>query len=164
MLISAGIGVTPAAGLLKSILYKHKRKSPMNLKKVYFIWMNRDKVAFEWFSELLDNLESQLPPDFLCIQVYLTEKLGIDDIQNIMIRDALETDPITDLTLTRCSYGRPNWYQIFNQVASGFRYEADKKRVGVFYCGPNPMAKMLKRITKELSEPKVRFIFKKEKF
>lgn len=156
------IGVTPAAGLLKSILYKYKRKTPMKLKKVYFIWVSRDKNEFTWFNSLIDDLEDQLPSSFLEIQVYLTEKLTIDEIHNISIRDGLSEDPITELSLmTR--YGRPKWSKIFsrmkNEIACTF-----KKSIGMFYCGPKSLADTLDKISKTQSDENVEFVFKKEEF
>jgi predicted ferric reductase len=71
-LIGAGIGVTPAAALLKSIWYRQHRNSPMPLEKVYFIWVNRDKDAFEWFQSLLSTIEDSVPSSFLEIHVYMT--------------------------------------------------------------------------------------------
>ena len=52
---------------------KYERKS---LKKVDFIWVNRDFEAFEWFVELLAELElqqAQLAANrFLTIHLYMT--------------------------------------------------------------------------------------------
>jgi hypothetical protein len=53
---------------------KYERKS---LKKVDFIWVNRDFEAFEWFVELLAELELQqsqleIVDRFLTIHLYMT--------------------------------------------------------------------------------------------
>ena len=58
--IGAGIGVTPFASLLKSIYYRKRDGIPMNLAKVYFIWICPDMSAFEWFTDLLRHVEKQL--------------------------------------------------------------------------------------------------------
>ena len=69
VLIGTGIGVTPFASILQSIMYRYwdlKKccpncnykwayslgKSMFNLKKVDFIWINRDIKSFEWFVDL----------------------------------------------------------------------------------------------------------------
>ena len=136
----------------------------MKLQKVYFIWVNREKDAFKWFQQLIDDLEIQLPATFLVIQVYLTEKLNVDDIQNIMIRDCLDSDPITDFTLTRMAYGRPHWFKIFKTIADDYQHNIVKKKIGVFYCGPNPMARVLERMTRTSSRPLLEFVFKQEPY
>ncbi len=74
VLVGTGIGVTPFASILQSIIYRYwqvKRECPRcdyvwsddlspnmyNLKKVDFIWINRDQKSFEWFVKLLSQLE-----------------------------------------------------------------------------------------------------------
>lgn len=74
VLISAGIGVTPFASILQSLWFKFSRSLKtcskcshqwfdhidMKLfKKVDFIWTNRDFSSFEWFVELLSEIELQ---------------------------------------------------------------------------------------------------------
>jgi NADPH oxidase len=55
VLVAGGIGVTPFASLLKSMWYKFYRKAPMRLKKVYFIWVNRESEVC-LYSYLVVNL------------------------------------------------------------------------------------------------------------
>ncbi|KAG1714343.1 NADPH oxidase 5 [Nymphon striatum] len=84
VLIATGIGVTPFASILQSIMHRYREArvncpkcdhcwvdkvppSVMNLKKasnacviyfqVDFFWINRDQRAFEWFLKLLSQLE-----------------------------------------------------------------------------------------------------------
>ena len=73
VLIGTGIGVTPFASILQSIMHRYwqmKRECPgcnlkwtedldnmLNLKKVDFFWINRDQKSFEWFVNLLSALE-----------------------------------------------------------------------------------------------------------
>jgi len=136
----------------------------MILKKVNFIWSSRDKDEFEWFHSLINSLEEQLPPNFLDIQVYLTEKLGLDEVHNITLRDKLEKDPITHLSKTRCNYGRPNWHQILKNIGNEVIGRKGKRTVGVFYCGPAPLADVLAKCTKASSSSDVEFVFRKEQF
>ena len=42
-LIGAGIGVTPSASLLKHVWFSHIENPQMKLKKLYFIWISREK-------------------------------------------------------------------------------------------------------------------------
>ncbi len=91
VLVAGGIGVTPFASILQSLWFqyvsslktcrkcehswydKYERKT---LKKVDFIWVNRDFDAFEWFVELLGELELQqtrlVNERFLTIHLYMT--------------------------------------------------------------------------------------------
>ncbi|KAI8810152.1 ferric reductase NAD binding domain-containing protein [Cladochytrium replicatum] len=163
VLVGAGIGVTPSASLLKSVWYRYYRKAPMKLQKVYFFWINRDKEAFEWFHSLLATLEESVPTSFLEIHVYLTGKLSVDDIQNIVLNQDEEMDPLTELR-TRCHYGRPNWDAIFQSVAAA-NNSFGNAEVGVFYCGPSPLAETLRKTCKQVTaNGGTKFVFRKEKF
>ena len=64
VLVATGIGVTPYASILQSVMFRHRNKlrpswaSPIfNLRKVDFFWINRDQACFEWFVNLLSQLE-----------------------------------------------------------------------------------------------------------
>ena len=74
--VGAGIGVTPFASLLRSIFYKKRLNLKILLKKVHFIWICPEMKAFEWFTDLLKHVETQLDHlgerDLLSIQIYLS--------------------------------------------------------------------------------------------
>ena len=64
-LIATGIGVTPFSSILQSIMFRYKERPQCSLeevvqtlKKVDFFWINRDHKSFEWFVNLLDQLET----------------------------------------------------------------------------------------------------------
>lgn len=74
VLIAGGIGVTPFASILQSLWFKYIKRLKVcekcnhewyedfeekTLRKVDFVWVNRDYQAFEWFIELLGQLELQ---------------------------------------------------------------------------------------------------------
>ncbi len=164
-MISAGIGVTPAASLLKAVFFNFRSGAPMRLKKMHFIWIARDKQDFEWFQALLGTLEKSIPRNFLEMHIYLTGKLDIDDIQNIVLNDSLEggVDPITELS-TRCHYGRPHWDRIFPAFKESQLKTSKKTRMGVFYCGPHPLAVKLNEACIKHSDSMFDFEFRKEHF
>ncbi|KAJ3137272.1 hypothetical protein HDU89_001853 [Geranomyces variabilis] len=168
VLVSAGIGVTPAASLLKSLWYRYYRKAPIGLRKVYFIWLARDKESFAWFQSLLSTLEQSIPTSFLEIKVYLTGKLSLDEIQNLAINDADSAfDSLTELR-NKTQFGRPDWPKIFQGVRQGVESSQQsgkmKSTVGVFYCGPAVLATQLRKSCEAASGASVEFDFRKEHF
>ncbi|XJO77408.1 hypothetical protein BDV3_001992 [Batrachochytrium dendrobatidis] len=164
VLVGAGIGVTPAASLLKSVWYRYYRKASMPLKKVYFVWINRDKEAFGWFQSLLASLEETIPRSFLEIHTYLTGNLAVDDIQNILLNSDMDVDPLTELQ-SRTHYGRPAWSQLLNGIKLNVADVRDPQvEVGIFYCGPGALAKVIKKHADQASDNRVKFVLRKEHF
>jgi NADPH oxidase 1 len=163
LLIGTGIGVTPAASLLKSVWYRYYRRAPMKLSKLYFFWINRDVQAFSWFQSLLSSLEETVPGSILEIHTYLTGEVSIDDIQNISLNQAQDKDPITEL-YSKTHYGRPNWKRIFDSVRCENLDLDEHLEVGLFYCGPSPLAKLLQTECDSSSDKDMKFILRKEKF
>ena len=160
MLIGAGIGVTPAASLLKSVWYRYYHKKPMPLSKLYFYWLNRDVEAFSWFQSLLATLEETVPSSKLEIHTYLTGQQNLDNVQNISCNWDEDDDPVTRLK-SRTRYGRPEWKMVFGNVEKECR---GVKEVGVFYCGAGALGKQLVQECKRFSSRKCAFVFRKEKF
>lgn len=182
VLIATGIGVTPFASILQSIMFRYmkaKHTCPtcghwwsdsippdtMNLKKVDFVWINRDQKSFEWFVELLSELEiTQVMLNesdrFLDIHTYITSAKPKADIKAIGLHIALDKvhekqnrDLITGLR-TRTNAGRPDWNVLFSELSKQRR-----GRVTVFFCGPPALG----RIVQSHCIP-YGFAFKKENF
>ena len=65
--------------------YEEIENKENNLKKVDFIWVNRDYESFEWFIELLSQLEFQQLTSklerFLDIHLYMTSAKEMLEIQ-----------------------------------------------------------------------------------
>ncbi|XP_062601698.1 NADPH oxidase 5-like [Saccostrea cucullata] len=187
VLIGAGIGVTPMASILQSVMYRYKEskrtcpkchhsfygvipESAMNLKKVNFIWINRDQKSFEWFVGLLNKIEKeQIDVAFekgkemekvIDIQLYLTAAKTKSDIRGAGLQMALsiihrrdKKDLITGLS-TRTQAGRPNWNEIFGKIS-----EERKGNVKVFFCGPPQLGGIVKKKCMTFG-----FKFRKENF
>ncbi|CAH2057944.1 unnamed protein product, partial [Iphiclides podalirius] len=181
-LIAAGIGVTPFASILQSIMHRHwaaRNLCPrcghtwpsamphgnMSLKKVDFFWINREQRSFEWFVSLLSQLEmeqAELGADrrFLEMHMYITSALQRHDMRAVGLQLALDLlhekekrDLITGLK-TRTNAGRPNWDKVFQ------RLQAQRRgKVTVFYCGPPRLARALR-----LRCDRFGFHFRKEVF
>jgi len=165
VLIGAGIGVTPFASILKSLRYQIARALSQNvvppLAKVYFFWVSRDKGSFEWFGDLLAELERNNPGNFLEIAVYLTGYVkGEKEIRELMFHDLEAPDAITGLQ-SKTHFGRPDWDAIFEQLKTSHPNET----VGVFYCGPAVLSKQLYKYSRKKSDKKTtRFKYHKENF
>jgi len=125
-------------------------RSPLgNLKKVSFLWVNRDQASFEWFVQLLAMLEDDMASfeqfaAFLELQVYMTGVRSKSDPRSLLLHLALELyarhtgrDAITGLR-TRTQAGRPNWDRILTDLVA-----AKHGRVTVFFCGPNAVAEVI---------------------
>ncbi|XP_041795522.1 NADPH oxidase 5 isoform X2 [Chelmon rostratus] len=182
VLIGAGIGITPFASILQSIMYRYRRRkqncpncnyswcenikdSDMKLRKVDFIWINRDQKSFEWFVSLLTKLEMDQADEepegrFLEMHMYMTSALSKNDMKAIGLQMALDLlakkekrDSITGLR-TRTQPGRPEWGKVFQKVS-----EENKGKVHVFYCGSPALAKVIKAQCEHFS-----FNFYKENF
>ncbi|XP_004421805.1 PREDICTED: NADPH oxidase 5 [Ceratotherium simum simum] len=167
VLIGAGIGITPFASILQSIMHRHQKRmhvcpscqhswvdgvqdEDMKLHKVDFIWINRDQRSFEWFVSLLTKLEMAQAEEtqegcFLELHMYMTSALGKNDMKAIGLQMALDLlakkekkDSITGLQ-TRTQPGRPDWSKVFQKVAA-----ERKGKVQVFFCGSPALAKVLK--------------------
>jgi len=183
VLVGTGIGITPFASILQSIMHRYmeiKQSCPscsyqwtnnmeasmFNLKKVDFFWINRDQKSFEWFVTLLSQLEIEQQERggemgrFLDMHMYVTSALQRTDMKAVALQLALDIlhqkedrDLVTGLK-ARTNAGRPNWNKVFTKLR-----EEKKGQVTVFYCGNPALARTLKAKCAEFG-----FKFRKETF
>lgn len=113
LLCTIGIGVTPFASILQSIMHRYwkaRHSCPrcnyewaseipptiMNLRKVDFFWINRDQRSFEWFVNLLSQLEIEQAElggameRFLDMHMYITSALQKTDMKAVGLQLALD--------------------------------------------------------------------------
>jgi hypothetical protein len=159
VLVGAGIGVTPFASILRSLMLRRESGLALGLEKVYFYWLNAGQESFEWFTDLLARLETRGMSDFLELSMYLTG-VRIDATSGLMKigMDLLGRRDQRDLTTglkTITSFGRPDWEGIFSQLARRHGYGA----VNVFFCGPYPLAQIVRFAARSCG-----FRFRKENF
>jgi len=167
MLVGAGIGVTPFASIIKSLYHLKGNNDKCKIQKVYFFWICRDMTSFEWFQELLQTLENTMREQndhFLSINIYLTERLKKELVEEYKIQqEEMELDPITRLH-TRTKFGRPDFDTIYEELREAHRGE----KLGVFFCGPRVLSKNLRAlaIAKSPKSKKngAKFVFHKENF
>ncbi|XP_018056077.1 PREDICTED: NADPH oxidase 5 [Atta colombica] len=183
VLIATGIGVTPFASILQSIMHRYWKArhtcpkcsfswaseippTVMNLRKVDFFWINRNQRSFEWFVNLLSQLEIEQAElgitmeRFLEMHMYITSALQKSDMKAVGLQLALDLlhekekrDLITGLK-TRTNAGRPNWDKIFKQLQ-----DKKKGKITVFFCGPPQLARILRYKCDQFG-----FCFRKESF
>jgi predicted ferric reductase len=144
VLVGAGIGVTPFASILESILLRKEQGLEMNIEKVYFYWVYRGQDSYRWFASLLERLEER-NLRLLDINIYLTDAridpvTGLINIAMELRRKSKKEDALTGLK-SRTNFGRPDWNQIFDGIAAKHQF----KRVDVFFCGPYPLGKLIQR-------------------
>jgi len=183
VLVGTGIGITPFASILQSIMHRYwsskiscpdcnytwtneKMDNMFRLKKVDFFWINRDHTSFEWFVDLLSQLEKEQQEHgghmnrFLDMHMYVTSALQRNDMKAVALQMALDIlhkkekkDLITGLK-SRMNAGRPNWNKVFTKLR-----DEQKGQVTVFFCGNPMVAKTLRLKCEQFG-----FNFKKEVF
>jgi predicted ferric reductase/Ca2+-binding EF-hand superfamily protein len=148
VLIGAGIGVTPFASVLESILLRDQAGDG-SLEKVYFYWLNRDAVSFEWFAALLGNLERRDARGLVDIRIFMTGGRGDGTAMLLSLARGVahtlgDLDCFTGLK-TKTQMGAPDWFSELAGVAGD-----DAASVDVFFCGPPGLARGVARACAEL--------------
>jgi len=173
--VGAGIGVTPFASVLKHVWYRQRAGRLGRLRRVELIWIVRDATSFAWFGSVLREIESaQVDPNFLRINMYITQRVTVDDLYNLAINDVSSGsvyDPLTRLR-SRTFYGRPDFAAIYSRIRSavesgmfiGPRESGSTVSIGTFYCGPSPLAKVVREKALASSTDTAKFTFAKEHF
>ena len=161
ILVGAGIGVTPFASVLESLVLRANGRSgrPSNLEKVYFFWLNRDQYSFEWFAALLADLEQIDRKGLLDIHLCMTgaragaTALGLELARDVMHASG-RSDMITGLR-THTHFGRPDWEAMLGDVAARHPPE----QVDVYFCGPPGLGAVLSPLCRKLG-----LSFREERF
>lgn len=159
--------VTPYASILK-----HIRSSQSNferLRRVYFYWICNTTSCYEWFGEMLQQLEHDLRerPNFLTYHIYLTQ-WSMGQARQVIAHHRDTRDIWTGLQ-SKTQYGRPNFDVDFQSIIDEDWGMEGKRHIGVFVCGPKPLAKQLQALCitfndQATSKNKVTFYLNKENF
>jgi hypothetical protein len=116
--------VTPFASILKHIRYRleNDTEHELKLKKVHFYWITREQDSFQWFGELLSDIQKQNASDFLEVNTFLTSAFNKNDLRSTLLHYGLEQeydkqakDIVTGLK-SRTYWGRPKFDIIFNYM------------------------------------------------
>lgn len=138
VLIAGGIGVTPFASLLQSILLRKNKASSAgsNNQIIHFHWLNRTHSSYSWFTDLLKQAETQLGERRFRLNIHLTSMSRT--LSNLVMQIAFDAfwkkkgeDPITGLR-ARTNAGRPSWDKVFREIAEEYPNEC----IDVYFCGP----------------------------
>lgn len=164
VLVAAGIGITPWISILRTILHG-KNEGPRRLQRADLIWSCSQIESLAAFVPVLKALEKDFKCGFLHLHIYITQKLSKDEAQNIMINSAgMPEDPLTNLQ-EGCNFGRPNYSNLISGIkASILEGKVKNTSVGVFFCGPAPVARKIHSVCKGNSNDVVSFTFRKEQF
>jgi hypothetical protein len=162
----AGIGITPFASFLRSLLYIRRYERSIKIKKVYFIWISKSVGSFGWFHQLLKHVEEEI--NFIQPEIYLTMS-GLTEEECVDLQyghidelgpSGTSVDPATGLKKWKTNYGRPKWNQLFSK----FKEENKGDNIGLFSCGPKPLTNELRSLCKIFSDSITQFKFHKENF
>lgn len=150
--IAGGIGVTPFASILQSLLLRQNdRELPRPaLQKLHFVWLNRDQHAFQWFTELLAQLERADTRKVLEIHTFMTKGRaemagGIMDFARYVLSSRAHGDLITGLR-SQTSLGAPD----FDRLLEGFYRDPGVPPPEVFFCGPVPLERVVAKSCRRL--------------
>uniref|UniRef100_A0A8B9PCI7 NADPH oxidase 4 n=1 Tax=Apteryx owenii TaxID=8824 RepID=A0A8B9PCI7_APTOW len=143
--VAGGIGVTPFASVLNTLLDGWKS---YKLRRLYFIWVCRDIESFHWFADLLCMLHDKVM------------EVAWRDTNNLMNAGYKIIGEKYQALNSRLLIGRPRWKLLFDEIAKCNR----RKTVGVFCCGPNKISKILHKLSNISNSYGTRFEYNKESF
>jgi NADPH oxidase len=163
-MVATGIGITPWISILRTMLHG-KNEGPRRLQRADLIWSCSQIETSAAFIPLLRALEKELKSPLLHFHIFVTQKFTKNEAQNIMLNSAgAEEDPCTNLQ-EGCNFGRPDYGKLMSGIkASILEEKVNSATVGVFFCGPLPVARKIRAACKESSNNQVSFVFRKEQF
>ena len=87
VMIGAGIGVTPYASILNDLVFgtSTNRYSGVACKKVYFLWITQSHRQFEWFIDVLREVEKKDVTNVLDIHIFITQFFHKFDLRTTML-------------------------------------------------------------------------------
>ena len=159
--------VTPYTAVLKHIRLSALERG--KLRRIYFYWICNTIECYEWFGEMLQEVERDLRHQHvvLTLRIYLTQ-WSMDEVPDILRNNDDERDIYTGLK-SKTMYGRPNFNADFQSIMKEKWKEKHRRCIGVFVCGPKPLVVQLRRLCMRLNdyngaERRVHFHLNKENF
>lgn len=87
VMIGGGIGVTPYASILNDLVFgtSTNRYSGVACKKVYFLWICASHRHFEWFIDVLREVENKDVTNVLEVHIFITQFFHKFDLRTTML-------------------------------------------------------------------------------
>ncbi|GLH03578.1 Dual oxidase [Gryllus bimaculatus] len=87
VMVGGGIGVTPYASILNDLVFgtSTNRYSGVACKKVYFLWICPSHRHFEWFIDVLRDVEKKDVTNVLEIHIFITQFFHKFDLRTTML-------------------------------------------------------------------------------
>ncbi|UYV75196.1 bli-3 [Cordylochernes scorpioides] len=146
IMVGGGIGVTPYASILNDLVFgtSTNRYSGVACKKVYFLWICPSHRHFEWFIDVLRDVERRDVTNVLEIHIFITQFFHKFDLRTTMLyicenhfQRISNCSLFTGLKAVN-HFGRPDMTAFLKFVQQQHSYVS---KVGVFSCGPVTMTK-----------------------
>merc|ERR1712241_763288 len=85
--VGGGIGVTPYASILNDLVFgtSTNRYSGVACKKVYFLWICPSHRYFEWFIDVLRDVERKDVTNVLEMHIFITQFFHKFDLRTTML-------------------------------------------------------------------------------
>jgi predicted ferric reductase len=178
VLIGAGIGITPYISALENLIYQlreqrcicfqcgtknynQEKLTSRKLKKIDFIWVNRDIGNFSWFHNILDEFEAEqdaylnatttnpqeqrsryLDIHLYCTSIRSNEQAMLANLPYNLIANMYEVMQHQDMHTqlrTPTHVGRPPWKLLFA------KFKAEHRSTNVFFTGNKIMGDEIKK-------------------
>ncbi|KAI1304162.1 Dual oxidase [Halotydeus destructor] len=146
IMVGGGIGVTPYASILNDLVFgtSTNRYSGVACKKVYFLWICQSHRHFEWFIDVLKDVEKRDVTNVLEIHIFITKFFHKFDLRTTMLyicenhfQRISNRSMFTGLKAVN-HFGRPNMVAFLKFIQKQHSYVS---KIGVFSCGPSAMTK-----------------------
>lgn len=157
VMVGGGIGVTPYASILNDLVFgtSTNRYSGVACKKVYFLWICPSHRHFEWFIEVLRDVERKDVTNVLEIHIFITQFFHKFDLRTTMLyicenhfQRLSKTSMFTGLKAVN-HFGRPDMSSFLKFVQKKHSYVS---KIGVFSCGPRPLTKSIMAACEEVNK------------
>nr|CAD7589006.1 unnamed protein product [Timema genevievae] len=157
VMVGGGIGVTPYASILNDLVFgtSTNRYSGVACKKVYFLWICPSHRHFEWFIDVLRDVEKKDVTNVLEIHIFITQFFHKFDLRTTMLyicenhfQRLSKMSMFTGLKAVN-HFGRPDMSSFLKFVQKKHSYVS---KIGVFSCGPRPLTKSVMSACEEVNK------------
>ncbi|XP_078657992.1 dual oxidase 1-like isoform X1 [Branchiostoma floridae x Branchiostoma belcheri] len=155
VLVGGGIGITPFASILKDVAYLSSAGANMNCKKVYFLWVTRTQRHFEWFIDIIREVEEQDRRGLVAVHIFITQFFEKFDVRTTMLyiyeRHFQRLSGRSLFTGLRATthFGRPEFVSLLDSIQ---HQNPEVKKIGVFSCGPPGMTRNVEDACAQLNK------------